>query len=228
MIIDKGRFLVGLGLMLVFLVVLVIIFSPVFNGVTGLDFLDDTYNSISKGSAYYIPLVRDRCADAAGTRVAVTLQMESEEQSQQVALLLENAGSVEIEEQGQLQFEGSIGSLLGISTDDSDLMYSNDVESVTAKYGYDGRRALLNWWVTLHEIERDLKRQRLFEEAELTAFVTKKAVEPAYNYLGIEAQHISEKIWIVVLSLVFYVIYTVWYGFAFMYMFEGLGLKLGH
>ena len=158
----------------------------------------------------------------------MTLQMESEEQAQQVALLLENAGSVEIEEQGQLQFEGSIGSLLGISTDDSDLMYSNDVESVTAKYGYDGRRALLNWWVTLHEIERDLKRQRLFEEAELTAFVTKKAVEPAYNYLGIEAQHISEKIWIVVLSLVFYVIYTVWYGFAFMYMFEGLGLKLGH
>ena len=31
MITDKGRFLVGLGLMLVFLVVLVIIFSPVFN-----------------------------------------------------------------------------------------------------------------------------------------------------------------------------------------------------
>jgi hypothetical protein len=228
MIVDKGRFLLGLGLMILFFVVLVIIFSPVFNGETGLDFLDNTYNSISKGSAYYIPLVRDRCADSAGTRVAVTLRMESEEQAQQVALLLENAGSVEVVEQGQLRFEGSIGSLLGMSAGDSDLMYSNDVESLTAKYGYDGRRALFNWWFALHEIERDLKRQRLFEEAELTVFVTKKAVEPAYNYLGIEARHISEKIWVVVLSLVFYVVYTVWYGFAFMFMFEGFGLKLGH
>jgi hypothetical protein len=228
MIVDKGRFLVGLGLMILFLVVLVVIFSPVVNGETGLDFLDNTYNSISKGSAYYIPLVRDRCADAAGTRVAVTLQAESEEKARQLAPLLENAGSVEMVEQGKLRFEGSIGSLLESSVDDSDLMYANDVESVTAKYGYDGRRVLFNWWFALHEIERDLKRQRLFEEAELTAFVTKKAVEPAYNYLGIEAQHISEKIWIVVLSLVFYVIYTVWYGFAFMFMFEGLGLKLGH
>jgi hypothetical protein len=28
--------------------------------------------------------------------------------------------------------------------------------------------------------------------------------------------------------LIFYVVYTLWYGFAIMYMFEGWGLQLEH
>ena len=28
--------------------------------------------------------------------------------------------------------------------------------------------------------------------------------------------------------LLFYVIYTMWYGFGFMYLFEGFGMKLDH
>jgi len=228
MITNMGKFLVGLGLMISFLIVLVALFSPVFNGETGLDYLDNTYNSISKGSAYYIPKVREHYAAFAGNRVAVTLRMESEDQAQQTARLLEPTATVAVVEQDQLRIEGDLGTILESCTEDSDLMYANDAESLTAKYGYHGKRALFNWWAALHEMERDLKRQKMFKEAEITAFVVKKAVEPAYNYLGIEAQHISEKIWIVVFSLVFYVVYTMWYGFAFMFMFEGLGMKLGH
>ena len=37
-----------------------------------------------------------------------------------------------------------------------------------------------------------------------------------------------KKIGVVIFSLVFYVIYTLWYGFAIMFMFEGWGLKLEH
>jgi hypothetical protein len=32
----------------------------------------------------------------------------------------------------------------------------------------------------------------------------------------------------VILSLLFYVVYTLWYGVGVLYLFEGLGLKLGH
>jgi len=32
----------------------------------------------------------------------------------------------------------------------------------------------------------------------------------------------------VIFSLVFYVVYTLWYGFGIMYMFEGWGLRLEH
>jgi hypothetical protein len=53
-------------------------------------------------------------------------------------------------------------------------------------------------------------------------------VEPAYNYYGIEGQKISDRFGVVIFSLIFYVIYTLWYGFGIMYLFEGVGLKLEH
>jgi len=56
----------------------------------------------------------------------------------------------------------------------------------------------------------------------------KKGVECSYNYYGIDPQQISDRLGIVVFSLVFYVLYTVWYGFAILYLFQGLGLKLEH
>ena len=36
----------------------------------------------------------------------------------------------------------------------------------------------------------------------------------------------GSRIGIVIASLVFYVVYTVWYGFALMYLVEGLGLRI--
>jgi hypothetical protein len=53
-------------------------------------------------------------------------------------------------------------------------------------------------------------------------------VETSYNYYLIEPQKISDRAFIVLFSLVFYVIYTVWYGFAIMFMFEGWGMELEH
>jgi hypothetical protein len=53
-------------------------------------------------------------------------------------------------------------------------------------------------------------------------------VEPAYNYYGIKAENIKDKAVIVIVSLVGYVIYTLWFGFAILFMFEGWGLKLEH
>ncbi len=66
MIADKKEFYGGLGLLIGFVVVLVVIFSPVFKGQNGLEYLDDLYNSISKGSAYYIPKVKKEIDTFAG------------------------------------------------------------------------------------------------------------------------------------------------------------------
>ena len=62
----------------------------------------------------------------------------------------------------------------------------------------------------------------------MVALVVKKAVELGYNYYKVEPQKIGNKIGIVIFSLVFYVIYTLWYGFAIMFMFEGWGMRLEH
>ena len=75
---------------------------------------------------------------------------------------------------------------------------------------------------------KDLEKQKAFKAAKITDVVIKKAVETAFNFYGIEPQKISDRFFIVLFSLFFYVVYTLWYGFAILYMFEGWGLKLGH
>ena len=55
-----------------------------------------------------------------------------------------------------------------------------------------------------------------------------KAVEVAFNFNGIEPQNISAKVGIVIFALAFYVIYTLWFGFSIMYLFEGWGMDLEH
>jgi hypothetical protein len=77
-------------------------------------------------------------------------------------------------------------------------------------------------------MDKDFKRQKLFEEAEITTTVKKQSVETAYNYYGIEPQSVMDSIVLVALALIFYVLYTLWFGFGIMYLFEGLGLKIGH
>ncbi len=107
-------------------------------------------------------------------------------------------------------------------------MYHNNGQEISGKYGYDERRVLLNWWIALHHIEKDLKDQKKFKEAKVVATVNQKAVECSYNYYKTDPQKIGDKIGIVIFSLVFYVVYTLWYGFAIMFMFEGWGLRLEH
>jgi len=107
-------------------------------------------------------------------------------------------------------------------------MYRNDGEKVSGKYGYDEKRVLFNWWKAFEEMDKDLKKQKKFKEAKIVALVVKKAVESSYNYYKIESQRISDRWEVVLFSLISYVVYTLWYGFAIMFMFEGWGLKLEH
>jgi hypothetical protein len=55
-----------------------------------------------------------------------------------------------------------------------------------------------------------------------------KAVEPAYNYYKVEVKPVKEEMPMLIASLAFYVIYTMWYGFGLLFLFEGMGIKLEH
>ena len=56
--------------------------------------------------------------------------------------------------------------------------------------------------------------------------VIKRAIEVGYNYYGIEGEKAADRWGIILFSLVFYVVYTMWWGFAIFYMFEGIGLEM--
>lgn len=228
MIEKKNEFYLGLGLMIGFVVVLVFFFMPIFGGKNGLDYLDNLYNSISKGSAYYIPGMKKDVENFGEKTVTVNLQMMSEEQASQTALLFKAAGS-KVEMAGKnLKVTGDLAKILGSALSDADAMYWNKGQDLSGRYGYREKKALYNWWIGMEEMQKSLNKDKLFKEAKIISAVQKKAVETAYNYYTIEPQKIAERWGTVVFSLLFYVVYTLWYGFSILFMFEGWGLRLGH
>lgn len=228
MLANKKEFYGGVGLMVGFLVVLVIIFSPVFGGKNGLNYLDGLYNSISKGSAYYIPDLKKNAAKYSGNTIAASVVMKDEKQARETAPLFTKSGAtVEVADK-TIKVNGDLGAILKNCLDDSDLMYHNKGEEVKSKYGMDERLSMFNWWSTLKALTRDLDKQKKFAETKFIGTVNKRAVECSYNYYKIEPENIGAKWGLVVFSLAFYVIYTMWYGFAILFMFEGWGMKLDH
>jgi hypothetical protein len=228
MIANKKEFFGGFAMMVGFVAVLIIMFSPIFNGQNGLAYLDSLYNSISKGSAYYIPKVKEATDEFAGNTIDVTLAFEDADRPGQTVPLFMQAGAMVNASGNGLKVSGDLAKIMENALADADAMYNNQGDALSVKYGYDGKQVLLNWWVALHYMEKDLEKQKKFKEAKVVATASKKAIECCYNYYGIEAQGIGDKVGIVIFSLVFYVVYTLWYGFAIMYMFEGWGMQLGH
>jgi hypothetical protein len=225
---DKKEFFLGAGLLVAFFVVFVLIFSPVFNGQNGLEYLDDLYNSISKGSAYYIPDLKNEADAYSGKSVNLTLMMASEEQASQTASLFNQSGALVNTDGEKLTITGDLGDILHNCLADADMMYQNAGAELSGKYNYHERQVIYNWWSAAKEMDKSLSKQHLFKEAKIVGTVSKKAIETAYNYYQITPQKISDKYGVVIFSLIFYVVYTLWYGFAILFMFEGWGLKLEH
>ncbi|MBW2033919.1 MAG: hypothetical protein JRI94_10050, partial [Deltaproteobacteria bacterium] len=153
MIAHKKEFYGGAGMLLAFVVVLIILFSPVLKGQNALQYLDSLYNSISKGSAYYIPKIKEETDRFIGKEVSATLTMADIGQAQQTALLFKKSGARTAVTGSQLKVTGNLGKILANCLDDADAMYHNDGKKVSEKYGYDERQALFNWWKAFKEMD---------------------------------------------------------------------------
>lgn len=228
MIAHKKEFGGGLLMMAGFWVVFVIIMSPVFGGKNILDYMDSLYNSISKKSAYYVPDMQTKAQAFNGTAIDVKIKAENKRAAARIAELLTVSGATVEENAGELRVSGDLGVLLANVLTDADAMFANNGDVLRNKYGFDGKQVLYDWSTTLQAMEKSLTKGEMFKESKLLYQVRTKSIEPAYNYFGIEAQSIKDKAVIVVMSLVGYVIYTMWFGFSILFMFEGWGLKLEH
>ena len=226
MISKNNTFFIGIIMILAFFIILIILFSPIFGNKNGLERLDALYNSISKGSAYYIPKVKEETDQFIGKSIVLSLNMDDEEHAQQTASLYIKSGAYVEVSGSKLKVSGDFGKILDNCLNDSDSMYKNEGQAVADKYGYNERQVLYNWWKACKEMDRDLKRQKKFKEASIVDTLKNKAVETSYNYYKIEPQKIIDRLGVVIFSLIFYVLYTLWYGFAIMYLFEGWGLQL--
>jgi hypothetical protein len=224
--IKKKELGIGLFLMVTFIAVMIAIFMPIIEGDNALDYLDNLYNSISKGSANYIEKVNHQVEEHGTEVVTLNLKMADSAAAVRAEKLFARAGVTTAVEGSSLMVNGDLLTIFETCIEDAEAAYHNDGDGLKGRYGDDARVVIHSWWLSLGAMERDLNRQKLFPAAQLTHTVQAKTIECAYNYYGIEAQAIKDRWGTVLFSLVFYVLYTIWYGYAIMYIFEGLGFEL--
>jgi len=232
MIANKKEFGGGLVMMAGFWVVFALLLSPLYPGqgkkVNMLDYMDSLYNSISKNSAYYIPDIVKKADKLKGSSFSITLKVEDKNSAPRIATMLRTSGATVVEEGNELKVNGDLGMVLNAAMADTELAYANNGEALQVRHGAEAKQVMFDWWNTLSTMEKSFTKQEKFAEATTINKAKTKAVETAYNYYGIEAQSIKDKMVIVVLSLAGYVVYTMWFGFSILFLFEGWGLKLEH
>jgi hypothetical protein len=201
-------------------------FLPLFAGQNSLEAADQLFNSISKESTYIIPDVVKKNEVYKGKAFGANVKFKDPSMLDQASKILKATEAKVSPSEGQLKVDGDLGRVLGAALSDSDAMFKNREQEVSARYGLSGKEVLFCWWNLLKEVDKDLTRQRQFKEATWVSDVVKKGVEPAYNYFGIEPESAGSKVGILTFSLIFYIIYTLWWGVAILYLFEGVGLQL--
>ncbi len=226
--INKKSLSIGIVLAVSFAGILGLIFSPQFGeGRNGLVFADDLFNKLSKGSSYFIPKVAKKNEEFKSTQVQLVLKLDKPDQMNPLAIrLLASTGASANTASPEIKLNGNLGMILSQVLADADDMFKNEGAKVATRYATDEKEVMTSWWNVLKGMDKELKKQGKVAEANIVSDVMKKAVEPAYNFYRIEGQKVSDKAGIMIGLLVFYVVYTMWWGFAIFYLFDGLGLTM--
>ena len=216
---EKGPFVRGSILLVSFLVLFCVLLTPIMkdekgNHLTGLQYADNVFNELSKGSSYFIPSVREHVKTVEKVNVKVTVTMKKAELAETAVQVLTKAGMTASADGAKVSYEGNLAAMLNAAT-------------VSARYdGTHALKAAAAWWYVLSPSIKELQKQRLIAEAQVVDQVLRRAVEPGNNFYSVEPVKVSDHIWLMSGMLIFYVIYTLWYGFAIFELFEGVGLAM--
>jgi len=233
---NKTSLMIGAVLAASFFGVLLLIFSPIFgDGRNGLTYADEMFNTLSKGSSYFIPELQKNSENFKGQTLSVRISAakpddkpgDTEKRIENISKVLTTAGA-KIEVTGtDMKIEGDLGAILVSALQDSDAMYKNQGDAIKARYGADDEKKIFRqWYNAFTSMDKALKKDGKVEQAKVISDVTKKAVETAYNYYKVEAVKVKDKAVLMTALLVFYVAYTMWWGFAIYYIFDGVGLSM--
>ena len=228
---NKTKLTTGVVLLVTFFLILGAIFMPWFgNGRNGLEFSDDFFNSLAKGSSNFMADMRRLAAPFKGQALGVELTFKDNDTAKKAENLFTKAGAAVEVTGATLKINGDLGQVMLAAIDDSEAMFNNQGDKVQARYDLDPKKALRTWWTSFKELNTALNLQQKFREAKAVNEIMFRAIEPGYNFYGISAQLVRDNIALLTFLLVFYVIYTLWYGYGVFELFEGLGLgaEKGH
>ena len=229
---EKKAFVRGSLMILTFLLVFCAILSPIFHDehgkpLTGLQFADNVFNELSKGSSNFIPTVREQVKTVQGKNIEVTVKLKKADKAPLAVAVLQKAGIEAKADGGQITYKGDLATLLTSAVDDSEQLYNNNEKAVSDKYA--GAKALdvsSAWWYVLSPSIKELQKKGMIGEAKVLDQVIRRAIEPGHNFFGVEPVHVKDHILLLTCMLVFYIIYTLWYGFSIFELFEGIGLAM--
>jgi hypothetical protein len=243
---HKSHMGIGIALAISFWVVMFLMFSPIFPKTVdgkpqnGLQWADELFNELAKGSSYFIPKVQKDNEKFMGKMFALTVDVskdedkpgEAEQRAERASKLFTVNPGVGVAVDGaKLNIEGDLGMMLQAALDDADVMFHNEGEKIRTKYAAamatdDEKQIFRQWNNVLPKIDRAFKRERLVEESKIVSEVTKKAIEASYNFYKTNPKKVQDEVGLMTFLLVFYVAYTMWWGFAIFYIFEGIGLSM--
>lgn len=225
---HKKTMTIGVLLGLSFIGVLVLIFSPVFGeGKNGLEYSDALFNKLAKGSSYFIPELTESLKEVQGKdNGETTIRMENADAASKAAKILTRADMNVVVKGSELTINGDLAKELGNVLDDSNAMYYNKSSEISQKYGMDEGEVMSIWWGVLKRTAKEFQKTDRVEQADVIQEVMKKGIEPAFNFYDIEPQKVSDKALTVTGLLLFYILYTMWWGYAIFCIFDGLGLSM--
>lgn len=240
---NKGAFSKGFLLMITFVGVFLFIMSPSFNGRTGLEYSDDFFNMLSKHSADYFPDVKKAVEKLKGKVVSVNVVVKrpdikvepdaakgqeiANKNAQTEAKALIAAGAQVDVKDNVMSIKADLGVVGGYALDKSIMIFNVVGEEDMAKpENIETRKQLKTLWTAFGAMIKPMQREKYIAEAKSLDTVMRKAIEPAYNFYGVPGEPVSKNIPLLVGLLAFYVVYTLWYGFAIFFMFEGVGMSM--
>ena len=224
LIVNKKEFTLGAVLTITFFALLFAMHHAKVISIEGkslVRYTDEMFVSVSKGSVYFIPDL----VQTADKYVGKSLDVKIKGNEKSAVLFKKADADIELKD-GELTITGDLGDILKNVLEDADAVFKGEDKKIYDRYGYAGKEVVHQWWLSLKGIESTYKKTKKFDEIKLLETIRIKALEPAFNFFGVEATSVSQHALGISGITVFYVIYTVWWGYAIFFLSEGFGLLM--
>src|SRR3989337_2933773 len=131
---GKKMVAVGTIMAIVFIVILAVMFTPIFGGKNAFVAADSFFNSIAKGSTYFIPGLMQDSEYYSGKTIDVTAKLPDKSMAAAAVTLFKASGAL-VSEGESLQVAGDLGQISRAALQDADAMFFNRGKQVADKYG---------------------------------------------------------------------------------------------
>ena len=178
---SRKHFVAGIVMVGSFFAVCIYLLFPMLhdnygNRLTGLQFADSVFNSLAKGSSYFLPEVRKEIDAVEGKTIEVNVPLEHKYSYGAARVLSIVGAEANYDKEGRLHFKGDLGSILNAAADVGDTLYYNEHKPIEEKYRMPALQVAKCWWSLLHPAIQELQKQGHIEYAKIVDVTLKKAM----------------------------------------------------